>query len=91
MEYKFIKEYRENIEGEGEWVSLLVSADGVELWIDCHKADDDYWEWDFNQYIFDLYNSKDIEAKETQKKIYEDVENFDCFITEILENINKGE
>lgn len=90
MEYKFIKEYRENIEGEGEWVSLLVSAGGVELWIDCHKADD-YWKWDFNQYIFDIYNSKDIEAKETQDKIYKDVENFDCFIDEILENINKGE
>lgn len=84
MEYKFIKEYRENIKNEGEWISLLVSADGVELWIDCHKNSDGYWDWDFNQYIFHDDNEQDQLVKAIQNKIYQDVEEFDCFVDSIL-------
>lgn len=80
MEYKFIKIDKEN-------ESVLISADGVQLWVDYFietESDEKYYTWDFNQYIFDICNSKDMEVQETQKKIYEDVENFDCFISEIF-------
>ena len=80
MEYKFIKIDKEN-------EAVLISADGVQLWIDYFIEIEDgekYYTWDFNQYIFNIYNSKDIEAQETQKKIYEDVENFDYFMDEIF-------
>ena len=80
MEYKFIK-----IDKEKE--SVLISADGVQLWVDYFKQVEDgekYYTWEFNQYIFYIYNSKDIEAQEAQKKIYEDVENFDYFMDEIF-------
>lgn len=82
MEYKFIK-----IDEENE--SVLISADGVQLWVDYFIEIEDnekYYTWDFNQYIFNLCNSKDLEAQETQNKIYEDVENFDCFMNGIFYN-----
>ena len=80
MEYKFIKIDKEN-------ESILISANGIQLWVDYFVEIEDgekIYTWDFNQYIFNIYNSKDIEAQDTQKKIYEDVENFDCFIDGIF-------
>ena len=80
MEYKFIKIDKKHN-------SVLISADGVQLWVDYFEQIEDgetYYTWEFNQYIFNLCNSKDIEAQETQKKIYEDVENFDCFMDNIF-------
>lgn len=82
MQYKFIKIDKEN-------KAILISANGVQLWVDYFEQIENgetYYTWDFNQYIFDIYNSKDIEAQETQRKIYEDVENFDCFMDEIFYN-----
>lgn len=93
MEYKFIKEHRENIKDEGEWISLLVSADGVQLWIDCHKDDDDYWSWSFNQYIFFDDNEQDQLVKATQEKILENqdnLEDFDMFIDSKLEELERS-
>ena len=80
MEYKFIKIDKEN-------EAVLISANGVQLWVDYFIEIEDgenFYTWDFNQYIFNLYNSKDIEARETQKKIYEDVEAFDCFMDNVF-------
>lgn len=80
MKYEFIKIDKENN-------AILISADGVQLWLDYFVEIEDgenFYTWEFNQYIFNIYNSKDIEAQETQKKIYEDVENFDFFIDEIF-------
>ena len=80
MEYKFIKIDKEN-------EAVLISANGVQLWVDYFEQVEDgekYYTWQFNQYIFNIYNSKDIEAQETQKKIYEDIENFDFFIDNVL-------
>lgn len=80
MEYKFIKIDKEN-------EAVLISANGVRLWIDYFVEIEDgekIYTWQFNQYIFNIYNSKDIEAQETQKEIYEDVENFDCFMDGIF-------
>lgn len=82
MEYKLIEIDKEN-------EAILISADGVRLWIDYFvetEGDEKYYTWDFNQYIFNIYNSKDIEVQETQNKIYEDVENFDYFMDEIFCN-----
>lgn len=82
MKYEFVKIDKEN-------KAVLISADGVQLWVDYFEqieAGETYYTWEFNQYIFYIYNSKDIEAQETQKKIYEDVENFDCFMDEIFYN-----
>lgn len=69
--------------------SLLVKADGVELWVDyyCTKeGSENFYNWEFNQYIYCLDNSKDIEIKETQEKIYKDIENFNYFMDEIFYN-----
>lgn len=80
MKYEFIKIDKENN-------AILISADGVQLWLDYFVEIEDgenFYTWEFNQYIFNIYNSKDIEAQETQKKIYEDVENFDFFMDEIF-------
>lgn len=80
MKYKFIKIDKEN-------EAILISADGVQLWIDYFIGIDEgekFYTWEFNQYIFNIYNSKDIEAQETQKKINKDIENFNCFMDGIF-------
>ena len=80
MKYELIKIDKENN-------AILISADGVKLWINyIEKTDDDgnYYIWDFNQYIFIIGNSNDDEIKATQKKIDDDIENFDCFMDDIF-------
>lgn len=80
MEYKFTKIDKEN-------EAILISADGVQLWIDYFigiEEGEKFYTWEFNQYIFDIYNSKDIEAQETQKKINKDIENFNYFMDGIF-------
>ena len=80
MEYKLI-----NIDKENE--AILISADGVQLWIDYFigiEEGEKFYTWEFNKYIFDIYNSKDIEAQETQKKINKDIENFNYFMDDIF-------
>lgn len=80
MKYEFIKIDKGN-------KAILISADGIQIWLDYSieiEGGEKFYTWDFNQYIFDIYNSKDMEAQETQKKIYEDVENFNCFMDEIF-------
>jgi hypothetical protein len=87
MKYELVKIDRKNN-------AILVSADGVQLWLDYFEQtenDEKYYTWEFNQYIFNIYNSKDIEAQETQNKIYEDVENFDYFMDEIFCGLEKEE
>ena len=80
MEYKLIKIDKKN-------KAVLITADNVELWVDYFigiEEGEKYYTWEFNQYIFNIYNSKDIEAQETQKKINKDIENFNYFMDEIF-------
>ena len=80
MKYELVKIDKENN-------AILISADGVKLWINyIEKTDDDekYYIWDFNQYIFVIGNSKDDEIKAAQEKIDNDIENFDCFMDDIF-------
>lgn len=72
--------------------SVLVNADDVELWIDYREeeSDDEYiksYSWDFNKYIFFLDNANDVKIQAMQNKIYDDVENFDCFMDYVFEEI----
>ncbi len=68
------------------WISVNIKdlKNNFTFWIDCSlidgfgnhkefKTDDLYIDWDWNQYIFNLDNSKDIQAKKYQ----EDPENID--------------
>ena len=52
------------------------------FWIDCIENEDGYYSWDFNQYIFHLCDSKDIEAKKMQDFFNrnDNIENFDYLI-----------
>ena len=80
MDYELIKTDKLNH-------SLLVKADGVELWVDyyCKKeGGENFYSWEFNQYIFFDYSMQDQKIKKTQEKILEDVENFDYFLDEIF-------
>lgn len=80
MDYELIKIDKEN-------EAILISADGVQLWIDYFigiEEGEKFYTWEFNQYIFDIYNSKDIEVQETQKKINKDIENFNYFMDGIF-------
>ena len=72
MKYKLLKKDVQNL-------ALLIKADKTELWIDYWETENGI-EWDFNQYIFCDYSDSDQLVKETQNKIYEDVENFSSFI-----------
>ena len=59
---------------------------GESCWIDV-TVDEMGLSWEFNQYIFDIMNSKDIQAKRFQDRI---VNNGDCDITwEIEDYIDK--
>lgn len=80
MKYELVKIDKENN-------AILISADGVKLWVNYIEKTDDgekYYIWDFNQYIFVIGNSKDDEIKAIQKRIDDDIENFDCFMDDIF-------
>lgn len=79
------------------WISVKIQdkKENIIFWIDCSimdgfgnhsefKTDDLYVDWDFNQYIFNLENSKDLQAKKYQ----ETTENIDRIQDLIDENNN---
>ena len=81
MDYELIQIDKEN-------EAILISADGVQLWIDYFigiEEGEKFYTWEFNQYIFFDYSIQDQKIKKTQEKILKDVEKFDCFLEEILE------
>ena len=77
------------------WISVKIKDNKKHFtfWIDCSlmdgfgnhnnfKTDDLYIDWDFNQYIFNLENEKDLHAKKYQT----DPENIDLLTDFIDEN-----
>ena len=95
MESLNINKIEKFTESGERWISVNIYDKKIPLyfWIDCSlidgfgnhknfKTEDLYIDWDFNQYIFNLENSKDIQAKQYQ----EDPENIDRLIDFIDEN-----
>lgn len=39
----------------------------INFWVDSCKNSDGSWEWDFNAYIFKLWDSHDLELREYQE------------------------
>lgn len=78
MRYNFINFDKKN-------KAVLISANGVRLWVDYYIDDDLLPSWEFNQYIFFMHDKNDKKVKEIQNKIYEDLENFDAFMDKIFE------
>lgn len=66
--------------------AILISVDGFNIWVDYWENDEGFTEWDFNQYIFYEWIEKDVKTREAQKKIYNDMDNFDYFIDDIFSN-----
>lgn len=77
------------------WISVKINDNikNFTFWIDCalmdgfgnrknFKTEDLYIDWDFNQYIFNLENEKDLHAKKYQI----DPENIDLLTDFIDEN-----
>lgn len=62
-----------------------------DFWLDCsieEEKGEKYIDWEFNQYIFSLYNSIDIKAKEYQENS-DNVEDIIYFIDFEKDNILK--
>lgn len=77
--FKILKVEKQKESGES-WLSVLIDdkKEKISFWLDCglidgygnknnFKTEDLYIDWDFNQYIFDLYNENDLKAKEYQE------------------------
>lgn len=91
-----ILKIEKNTQSGEKWLSLKLhdKKEKQTFWIDCSlidgygnhkdfKTDDLYIDWEFNQYIFNLDNSKDLQAKQYQ----EDPENIDA-IQELIDENN---
>ena len=77
------------------WISVRIKDNRKKFifWIDCSlidgygnrdpkfKTDDLYIDWDFNQYIFNLENEKDLQAKQYQENP-ENIDNIQYLIDE---------
>lgn len=83
-----------NKEKEYFSIKLHDKKENFDFWIDCsiidgygnrenYKTSDLYIDWEFNQYIFSLYDENDIKAKEWQ----ENGDNIDD-LQYFLDNIN---
>lgn len=72
-------------------ILLRDNLEHINFWLDCsiEKIDGEkYIDWEFNQYIFSLYNSIDIKAKEYQENS-DNVEDIIYFIDFEKDNILK--
>lgn len=89
--FKIINKNREK---EYFSIKLYDTKENFDFWIDCsvidgygnrenYKTKDLYIDWEFNQYIFDLYNENDLKAKEWQ----ENGENID-YLQEFIDEKN---
>lgn len=67
-----------NKEKEYFSIKLHDTKENFDFWIDCsiidgygnkenYKTEDLFIDWEFNQYIFDLYNENDLKAKAYQE------------------------
>ena len=79
-----------NREKEYFSIKLHDTKEHFDFWIDCsiidgygnrenYKTKDLYIDWEFNQYIFDLYNENDLKAKEWQEN-GENIDDLQYFI-----------
>lgn len=85
LEFKKVVEYElKDIDEENQ--AILISVDGFNIWVDYWENEEGFTEWDFNQYIFHEWIEKDVKTREAQKKIYDDIENFDYFMDDIFSN-----
>lgn len=75
-----------------DWLAVNIkdNKEKISFWLDCgiidgygnrenYKTEDLYIDWEFNQYIFDIYNTKDIKAKEYQENA-ENIDDLQFFI-----------
>ena len=102
-DFKIIKIEKYN-NNDGASIYLHDIKKDFSFWVDCclidgygnrkdFKTNELYLDWDFNQYIFNLYNSIDIKAKKYQEAP-ENSENIQYFLDENndkIVNIIKGE
>jgi|14BtaG_2_1085337.scaffolds.fasta_scaffold11058_6 hypothetical protein len=65
--------------------SYLIDIDGVELWIDTYKDEDDCISMEWNKYIFYLNDKQDIIDKKTQEGFdkWEELEEIIQYFNEI--------
>ena len=97
MQYFTILNIEKFTESGERWISVKIKDNRKNFifWIDCSlmdgfgnrknfKTEDLYIDWDWNQYIFNLENEKDLHAKQYQ----EDPENIDYLTDFIDENNN---
>lgn len=93
--FKILKIEKQKEDGES-WLSILIGdkKEKISFWLDCglidgygnknnFKTEDLYIDWEFNQYIFNLYNENDLKAKEYQ----ENGENID-YLQEFIDEKN---
>lgn len=62
---KILKVEKDN---NSEWFSVQIKDKTIEIWIDVCILDNDF-KVDWNKYIFNLSNSKDLEIKAYQENI----------------------
>lgn len=76
-------------------ILLRDNLEHINFWLDCSIEEEEgekYIDWEFNQYIFDIYNSIDIKAKEYQENsdnVEEIVYFIDCEKDNILKQLKE--
>jgi len=72
--------------GDSHQLSILIEDEISKrsCWYDVWNINEDGYEMDFNCYIFDLTNSKDIELKQFQDELLEHSEDVSSLIDEII-------
>ena len=92
--FKILKIKEHKATKDNDYYFNLLLKDNLEhinFWLDCSIEEEEgekYINWEFNQYIFSLYNSIDIKAKEYQENS-DNVEDIIYFIDFEKDNILK--
>lgn len=92
--FKILKIKEHKATKDNDYYFNLLLKDNLEhinFWLDCSIEEEEgekYIDWEFNQYIFSLYNSIDIKAKEYQENS-DNVEDIIYFIDFEKDNILK--
>ena len=92
--YKIINKH---IEKEDFSIKLHDTKENFDFWVDCsiidgygnrenYKTEDLFIDWEFNQYIFDLYNENDLKAKAYQEN-GENIDEIQFFIDDKNNNL----
>lgn len=92
--FKILKIQEHKATKDNDYYFSILLKDNLEhinFWLDCSIEEEEgekYIDWEFNQYIFRLYNSIDIKAKEYQENS-DNVEQLCYFIDFEKDNILK--